>query len=486
MPTIVAVAPDSPAADAGLMVGDQLMAVSGESIRDVIHYRMLVDSDEVDLQILRGALELEFDIKKPLGSPLGLEISAAVFDQVRTCDNHCEFCFIYQLPPGMRKSLYLKDDDYRLSFLYGNFTTLTRFTEADLERVVTEGLSPLYVSIHATDPLVRSDMLRNRRGATSLRWLRALLDRGVEIHGQIVLCPGLNDGPVLDDTLAGIADEYPELADVAVVPLGLSKFNTEARMRVHTPAEAAAVIDQIGRWQERFMALLGHPMVHASDELYIVGGRSFPPSTTYGDFSMHEDGIGMARAFEQELLGETDEEHRVQAGYFSWVDGAPAEGYRAPRWTPIDDEGRPDAASKTPSMPESDAVRVTLRPPRAAPIAVLTGTYGATLLRPLLTELVPEALASGSIRVVEVVNRYFGGNVAVAGLMVGEDLVAELSAQPAGHRYLLPDVCLSGNRFLDGMTTDDLPHPVEVVETTGRALRAALNGHIDQRRNIGR
>ena len=242
------------------------------------------------------------------------------------------------------------------------------------------------------------------------------------------------------------------------------------------------------------MALLGHPMVHASDELYIVGGRSFPPSTTYGDFSMHEDGIGMARAFEQELLGETDEEHRVQAGYFSWVDGAPAEGYRAPRWTPIDDEGRPDAASKTPSMPESDAVRVTLRPPRAAPIAVLTGTYGATLLRPLLTELVPEALASGSIRVVEVVNRYFGGNVAVAGLMVETARTAVEAGNKvranvphvlvAGHH--LPDVCLSGNRFLDGMTTDDLPHPVEVVETTGRALRAALNGHIDQHRNIGR
>ena len=133
---------------------------------------------------------------------------------MRTCDNHCEFCFIYQLPPGMRKSLYLKDDDYRLSFLYGNFTTLTRFTEADLERVVTEGLSPLYVSIHATDPEVRARMLRNRRGATSLRWLRALLDHGIEVHGQVVVCPGVNDGAVLDDTLAGVLDQYPELASV--------------------------------------------------------------------------------------------------------------------------------------------------------------------------------------------------------------------------------------------------------------------------------
>ena len=142
----------------------------------------------------RGGLELSIDIGKTAGEPLGIDLDAAVFDRVRTCDNHCEFCFIYQLPKGMRRSLYLKDDDYRLSFLYGNFTTLTRFTEADLERVITERLSPLYVSIHATDPDKRAEMLRNRRGAVSLRWLRALLDHGVEVHGQIVLCPGLNDG----------------------------------------------------------------------------------------------------------------------------------------------------------------------------------------------------------------------------------------------------------------------------------------------------
>ena len=143
---------------------------------------------------------------------MGAEVSSAVFDRVRTCDNHCEFCFIYQLPKGLRKSLYLKDDDYRLSFLYGNFTTLTRFTEADLERVITEGLSPLHVSIHATDPAVRTRMLRNPRGAMSLRWLRALLDHGITVHGQIVVCPGVNDGAILDDTLAGVLDEYPELA----------------------------------------------------------------------------------------------------------------------------------------------------------------------------------------------------------------------------------------------------------------------------------
>ena len=239
-PRILSVAPGSPAERAGVAVGDEVLAVDGEAPRDIIRWTWLTDEADLTLDLRRGGLELVVEVDKAAGEPLGVDVHSALFDQLRTCDNHCEFCFIYQLPPGLRKSLYLKDDDYRLSFLYGNFTTLTRFTEADLERVITEGLSPLYVSIHATDPLVRAELLHNRRGATSLRWLRLLLDHGVTVHGQIVVCPGLNDGAVLEDTLCGIADGYPELATLAVVPLGLSRYNTAERMRVHTAAEAAA------------------------------------------------------------------------------------------------------------------------------------------------------------------------------------------------------------------------------------------------------
>ncbi|HMT24432.1 MAG TPA: PDZ domain-containing protein, partial [Microthrixaceae bacterium] len=176
---VVGIVPDGPADLAGLRVGDVLLAVNGMPIRDIIEFRVLTDEPEVSLVVDRSGLQFELDLDKAAGSPLGIEVDAAVFDRVRTCDNHCEFCFIHQLPRGMRRSLYVKDDDYRLSFLYGNFTTLTRFTEADLERVVTEGLSPLYVSIHATDPLVRNEMLRNRRGGMSLRWLSAPLDAGI-------------------------------------------------------------------------------------------------------------------------------------------------------------------------------------------------------------------------------------------------------------------------------------------------------------------
>src|SRR5688500_6789103 len=238
LPRVVAVDSDSPAARAGVVPGDEIVSMNGQAPRDVIQYRLLADEPDVELVIARGGFEVTAQVEKDAGARLGIEVSSAVFDRVQTCDNHCEFCFIYQLPPGLRKTLYLKDDDYRLSFLYGSFTTLTRFTEDALERVVTERLSPLNVSIHATDPAVRSELLRNRRGATSLRWLRALLDHGVEVHGQLVICPGINDGAVLDDTFAGVLDQYPELASLCAVPLGVSQFNPEPRMRPHTQAEA--------------------------------------------------------------------------------------------------------------------------------------------------------------------------------------------------------------------------------------------------------
>ncbi|MCB0981247.1 MAG: DUF512 domain-containing protein [Ilumatobacter sp.] len=459
LPQVVAVAPGSPAALAGVAVGDVVAAINGLVPRDVIEWRFAADEAEVVLDVQRGGLELSVEVGKRAGEPLGAEVSSAVFDRVRTCDNHCEFCFIYQLPKGMRTSLYLKDDDYRLSFLYGNFTTLTRFTEADLERVVTERLSPLNVSIHATDPEVRSAMLRNPRGGMSLRWLRALLDHGIEVRGQIVLCPGVNDGDVFERTMAGVLDEYPELHSVAVVPLGLSRFNPEANMRLHTPAEAAAMVDAVEHWQQVFLRLLGRRLVFAADEYYLMAGRPFPEADTYEGFGMYEDGIGMARTFEREWHGLTDVATGPQSGFFAWVDGAPAEGYRAPR----------NPAGDTGLHRDPTTSRVQLRPRRTAPVAVLTGEYGARILQPLIAEL-----GRDDVRVLPVRNEFFGGNTAVAGLLTASDLTRVLAAEPEGHRYLLPDVCLSEGRFLDGGSVDALPRPVEVVPTDGIALRQAL------------
>jgi putative radical SAM enzyme (TIGR03279 family) len=443
-------------------VGDVVTALNGRVPRDILEWRQLADEGELAIDIDRGGLALAVDIDKRPGEPLGVEVQSALFDQVRTCDNHCEFCFIYQLPPGLRETLYLKDDDYRLSFLYGNFTTLTRFTEADLERVVTERLSPINVSIHATAPDVRAEMLRNRRGATSLRWLRALLDHGIEVHGQVVVCPGINDGAVLDDTMCGLLDEYPELSSACVVPLGVSRFNTEPRLRPHTRDEAIAVVDRVEGWQATFEMVLGRRLVFAADEYYLLAGRDFPAAVTYEGFPMHEDGVGMARAFERELFGEQladvdDDEHldvdRSTQGFFSWVEGTCAtdpeyEPYRGPR----------------------GGERLQLRPSRHAPVAVVTSAYGARVLEPLLARL-----GRADVRALPVDNQFFGGTTSVTGLLVGEDIARVLTAEPEGHRYLLPDVCLSRGRFLDGTSPAELPRAVEIVATDGRALRAALD-----------
>jgi putative radical SAM enzyme (TIGR03279 family) len=459
---VIGVTADSPAAEAGLLVGDELLSLNGEAVRDVIRFQLQADEASVEVELRRGGLERRVVVAKDVGAPLGVELETAVFDRVRTCDNHCPFCFIYQLPKGMRPSLYVKDDDYRLSFLYGNFTTLTRFTEADLERVVTERLGPLYVSIHAANPVLRASLLRNPRGATSLRWLGALLDAGVEVHGQVVVCPGINDGRHLDETLLDVLDRYPRLATIGVVPLGVSAHSHEPSLRTHTTAEAAAVLDVIDRWQARFTAALGRRLVFAADEYYLMAGRPFPDARHYEGFAQHENGIGMARTFADDvdaaLSGVRRHAPGTRAGFFAWVDGAPATGYRAPR---------------APTAP-GDSSRPVPSAPLERSVALVTGTYGEQVLRPLLPTLT--RVAGVPIRLLPVGNRYFGGNIGVTGLLTGADVAAALAGEPVEHRYLLPDVVLSEHRFLDGRTVDDLPRAVEVVPTDGASLVAALAG----------
>jgi putative radical SAM enzyme (TIGR03279 family) len=459
-PLVVRVAPGSPADRAGLRPGDEIARIDGDTPRDVIEWQVMTDEEDPLLEVVRQGLEIDVAVAKRAGEPLGVEVQSAVFDRVRTCDNHCEFCFIYQLPKGMRRSLYLKDDDYRLSFLYGNFTTLTRFTESDFERVVTERLSPLHVSIHATDHEVRNRMLKNQRGGMSLRWLRSLLDHGIEVRGQIVVCPGINDGDVLDDTLAGVLDRFPDLASVAVVPLGLSRFNTEPAMRLHTDEEAHRVVDLVESWQRTFLDVTGHRMVFAADEYYLMTGRPFPPAEAYEGFPMHEDGIGMARTFEAEFEGRAAAATGVRRGFFAAVD-LPA---NPAAYTGLRQHG--GVAEPTPVALGPRPVR----PTAGRSVGVLTGEFGAQVIGPLL-----ERLGRDEIRVVPVENRFFGGNTGVTGLMTGEDVTRVLAGQPPDDRYLLPDVCLSDDgRFLDGLTVDDLPRPVEVVATDGIALRRAV------------
>ena len=443
-PIISSITAGSPASRADLAVGDELVSLNGREPTDIIEYQQLIDGADVTLVVRRDGERREVRVLKTTGEPLGLSVDSAVFDRIRTCDNHCSFCFIYQLPKGLRRSLYVKDDDFRLSFLYGNYTTLTRFTEFDLERVVEERLSPLYVSIHTTNPSLRAEMLRNPRGATSLRWLRELLAAGIEVHGQVVVCPGVNDGDELERTLGDVVTQFPELATVALVPVGVSAFSAEASMRPHTADEARAVVEVAERYRRLTAEILGRARVFASDEFYLVAGLTPPSADAYESLDQAENGIGMVAAFERSFA-EQSPMATLGTGFFQSVDGAPAWGYRAAR----SDSG----AALT-----------------DGPVRVLTGEYAAPLLRSLL-----DRHGYGNVVVEAVENTFFGGNVKVAGLLTGHDLNRVLADVDDGSTCLVADVCLSEGRFLDGLTLDDLVRPVTVVPTTGRDLRATLD-----------
>ena len=493
-PVVTVVDANGAAADSGVLVGDQILSVNGVAPRDLIEWHSLTAQYPVDLQILRDGQVLEIEVgltpTEDAMRPFGVQVHSAVFDRVQTCDNHCEFCFIYQLPKGMRKSLYLKDDDYRLSFLYGNFTTLTRFTEADLERVIEQKLSPLYVSIHATEPHTRSEMLRNQRGGMSLRWLRQLLNHGIDVRAQIVLCPDVNDEEILEDTLATLLEEMPEITSIAVVPLGLSKHNTEKRMRVHTKAEAIKVIECINGWKHRFLECVSREVVHAADELYLIAEQEIPEAISYGEWEMLEDGIGIARRFidsfrnidiENGIVSES-EKHE---GFFSAVDQTsnlddvlnPSAYVRA--LNPAMETGLRSQANthSLQGLENAKAVPIHLvkKRPVASSLGIITGKYGARVIGELV-EQYPNHL----VHVHEVDNQYFGGNTSVAGLMTFSDIDRVLKQAPRDRVYVLPDVCLNDGRFLDGKMINELAemHNIRVIPATGSALRDFIDRSI--------
>jgi len=475
IPTVTSVDESSFGERIGLRLGDRIVSVNGTVPRDILEWYRLSDGQAVTIEVEREGDILDLHAERHTAEALGVSVSSAVFDRVQTCDNHCEFCFIYQLPKGMRRSLYLKDDDYRLSFLFGNFTTLTRFTEADLERAIDEHLSPLFVSVHATDPHTRAEMLRNERGGFSLRWLRQLLDAGIEVRAQIVMCPGVNDGEILADTLSSLLEDFPELSSVAVVPVGLSKHNTETRMRVHTQAESKALLLAVDSWQQVFMKTIGRRLVFAADEFYLNAGVSCPDLSSYEDLHMIEDGIGIASRFVNEFetgVGTND----ISSGFFQAMDNPTA--YIA-AGNPAGDTGlRPIAVSvglkhkhsKLASTPTKDAPPLLL--------CILTGGMSA----PLLSALV-EPFGRGHVVVVGVENEHFGGNTAVAGLLTGRDIRTTCEVMAANHggpqreiHFLLPDVCLNGGVFLDGIRLEDLQKDflIDVIPARGHVLRQAV------------
>lgn len=401
-----------PSARAGLRPGDVVVAVDGEPLRDIIDWQWLTDDVSIQLAVLRAGTTADTiaATRKP-GEPWGVNFTETVFDGVHTCRNRCAFCFMTQLPPGLRRALYLRDDDYRLSFLQGNFVTLTNLDDGDVERIVEQHLSPLYVSLHAVDHDVREQLVC-ARDDRALERLDELLGEGIEVHVQIVLVPGVNDGEVLERTLRWLAEREGVLS-VGIVPLGYTAHQHAFTASYENAAAASAVIDQVAPWQVAFRERDGVTWVYLADEFYLNAGRQFPPAEEYDDFPQYENGIGLVR---------------------DWLDeiSALADGLRA-------------------------AIRALPQP-----VALLTGT----LFAPVASAALGAIDVAGRLSVVSVENRFFGGNVGVTGLLTGADLLAALEHVPTGAVVLVPDVVANA----DGLLLDDIP-AAELAVRSGRDVR---------------
>lgn len=397
---IVRVEPDSTAGRMGLAPGDCLLAVNGTPVRDVIDVQFYGSEEALTLTFLREGQVYTAKGRREYGEELGLEFASMLFDGVRVCRNRCEFCFVAQMPAGLRRSLYVRDDDFRLSFLTGSFVTLTNLTEVDWERIAAQGLSPLYVSVHATDAAIRARLLGRDRIPDVREQLRRLADLSVEIHTQVVLVPGVNDGPVLEQTVSDLAALYPSVASVSLVPVGLTRFQ-RAPIRRYVRGEAKALLAQAKIWRERFRREFGSRFVYPSDEFYLLAEVPVPAASEYDDFPQIENGVGLVRMF-------LDDWGRVRRGLARGKGRLP----RAMTW--------------------------------------VTGSLFAPVLREVGGWLDSEL--GVAVDVVSVSNGFFGETVTVAGLLTAEDVVAALRARPLGEWVVLPRTMLDHDGAL---TLDD-------------------------------
>jgi putative radical SAM enzyme (TIGR03279 family) len=432
---VARVAPRTPAARAGLRPGDRILAINGAPLRDVIDFHFHAGDERLRLQVEReGEARIARLVRR--GPGLGLELEPPRPAEIATCANKCVFCFIHQLPRGLRRSLYVKDDDFRLSFLHGNYITLTDLDEAELERIETQRLSPLYVSVHATDPDLRHALLgRPRVRRELLPVMERLAKAGIAMHAQIVLCPGWNDGAQLDRTVHDLARLHPAVPTTAVVPVGLTRHRERLpQLRPVTPDEAAGLVRTIEGWQRAFRETLGTRFVWAADELYLQAGLPLPAARAYEGFPVAEDGIGLVRRFEDAF---------VRAG------------------------GRRRGG-----------------PGRPRHVTVVTGEMYAPRMRALVAAVAAEGL---TVSVAPIANEFFGRGIGVAGLLTGRDIRLQLEeAQAAGRalgdEVLVPAVALRDGAgvFLDDLTPADLAAalgtPVTAVEPTAPAFLAALLG----------
>ncbi|HEX9112784.1 MAG TPA: DUF512 domain-containing protein [Nitrospirota bacterium] len=398
---IVDIDPEGTAARLGVRKGDSIITVNGTEVCDAIDYRFLVAEDRVSLTLkTSGGQTRTLDLEKDPDDTLGLAFAPF---PIKRCRNKCIFCFVDQMPPACRKSLYVKDDDFRASFLYGNYITLGVLSESDWQRIFHQRLSPLYVSVHATDPALRSYILGNNRAPDIMMSMRRLAAGGISMHAQIVLCPGVNDGPFLLRTLEDLSGLFPSVLSIAVVPVGLTAFRKGLfPLRAFSRKEARAVVDEVTRFGRSWKKRHGTRLVFASDEFYVKAGIPVPPASFYEDFPQIENGVGMVSDF-----------------------------LRGARRTRI-----PASVS---------AVRATL----------VTGLSFSRMLRDTAARL--GGVRGLSLRILAVRNKFFGESVTVAGLLTGSDIAAALEGKPRGDLVVIPAEALNDDGiFLDGMSLDQL------------------------------
>lgn len=415
---ITGIVPGSPAAKAGIQPDDVLISINKNPIVDVLDYRFYMTDIHLELLLHNEAKELRTVlVRKGEYDDLGLEFETYLMDKQMGCRNKCIFCFVDQTPKGMRPSLYFKDDDTRMSFLFGNYTTLTNLKDGDIERIIKMHISPINISVHTTNPQLRVEMMGNPSAGEKLRYIKMLTDGGIKVNSQLVLCPGINDGEELERSIRELSALCPNLQSIAVVPVGITKHRDGLYpLRTFTAEEAKRVVEVTERWGDQLGAEQESRIVYASDEFYLLAGLPIPEPEFYGDFDQLDNGVGLMALLKQEFRAAL-----MQAGEFK------EEKY----------------------------------------ITIATGE----LAYPMICEFaqqVMECYPSVHISVEKIVNDFFGHTVTVAGLVCGQDLIAQLKGKELGSELLIPSTMLrhEQDRFLDDVTREEVEEALSVTLTT--------------------
>lgn len=432
---ITGVEPRSPAEKHGIRAGDTLLSINGHEINDILDYRFYMTERRLSLSLLTaGGEEYEKRLQKREYDDLGLEFATYLMDSQHTCKNKCIFCFIDQLPEGLRESLYFKDDDSRMGFLFGNYITLTNLGDKDIERIIKMRISPVNISVHTMNPELRVKMMGNPHSGSSLRFIKQLTGAGIKVNAQLVLCPGINDGKELEFSLHELTALAPGLQSVAAAPVGLTGFREGLpELRLYTPREAADVIGIMDGFAEECLKKYGTRICFAADEFYLNAGIPFLDYESYGSFDQLENGVGLLPLLRREL---------------------------------------------------EDALRLEPAAKISRNITIATGTAAKPEIEKL-AKAAEEKFDGLNARVIAVENRFFGETVTVSGLVTGTDLIARLKDEMIGDELLIPAVMLRHERdlFLDGVNIDDaakaLGCKVRAVERDGSGLLDAMLGRHD-------